>query len=233
MKIEKITENKIRIVVNIEELRKNNVDLEDFMMNNIESQKFFLDMLNKAEKEVGFKTKDCRLLIETFSSPDEIFVFTITKFSGSKSDKDANIPADIASSIASNLASKFIPKTKHSVQKTRPILKNSKKKPILKNPIYQFSSFEEFCNLCKVLEESKISLTGIAKKVSLYSYDNTYFLIIENLNLSYKDLKKLFYILSEFACAVRKSRNFESHLTEYGQPIMKQNAFKTGVKYFV
>ena len=76
MKIEKLTDNKIRIIVNLEELETKNINLDDFIMNNIESQKFFLEILNRAEKEIGFKTNNCKLLIETFSSTYEyVWIF--------------------------------------------------------------------------------------------------------------------------------------------------------------
>ncbi|MBR3002564.1 MAG: adaptor protein MecA [Clostridia bacterium] len=203
MKIEKLTENKIRIIINIEELEKNNINLEGFMLNDTESQKFFLEILNQAEKEVGFITKNCKLLIESFSSLNDFFVFTITKFSNKESDK---------------------PKVK---------LKYTKKKTVLKNPIYQFSTFEEFCNLCEIISRLNIPINYIAKKISLYLYNDTYYLVFSELNLTYKNFKLLFSILSEFSCVVKNKSNFEAKLTEYGKTIIKQNAFKTGIRYFV
>ena len=79
MKIEKLTENKIRIILNVEDLEKNNIDLHSFMSNSIESQSLFIDILNQAEHEVGFSTKDCKILIEALASSDGNFIFTITK----------------------------------------------------------------------------------------------------------------------------------------------------------
>ena len=55
MRIEKLNENKIRIFLGIEDLREKNIDLHDFMSNSLESQDLFLDLLTKAEAEVGFK----------------------------------------------------------------------------------------------------------------------------------------------------------------------------------
>ena len=79
MKIEKLTEDKIRVIVNSEDLKNNNLDYQTIMEKPIESQKLFLEMLLKAEKEVGFYTEGCKLLVEAFSSSDGLFVFTITK----------------------------------------------------------------------------------------------------------------------------------------------------------
>ena len=42
MKIEKLTENKIRIILKIEEMNNNNIiNLHDFMIDNIKSKNFF------------------------------------------------------------------------------------------------------------------------------------------------------------------------------------------------
>lgn len=201
MKIEKLTENKIRIILKLEELSNNNINLQDFMADNIKSQKFFINVLNQAEKEIGFKTKDCKLLIEAFSSLDDTFVFTITKF----------------------------------LNKKRKIVSFNKKqnKLNLENPIYSFSTFEEFCDLCTYLDKSNLPLTNIAKKISLYLYNDTYYLAFSNLNLNYKYFKKLFSYLSEFSNIIKNPKEFESKLLEHGTPIIKKNAFTLGIKYFV
>ena len=59
MKIEKLNENKIRITLNLEDLNERDIDFHSFMSNSIESQSIFLDMLDKADREVGFNTYDC------------------------------------------------------------------------------------------------------------------------------------------------------------------------------
>ena len=79
MKIEKLTENKIRVVINTSELATDDTDINNIMRNAMESQELFLDILKKAEKEVSFYTDGCKLLIEAFSSLEDCFVFTITK----------------------------------------------------------------------------------------------------------------------------------------------------------
>lgn len=81
MRIEKITENKIRIILNIQDLKENNIDLHSFMSNSIESQDLFYDMLDKAEKEIGFKTKDYKLMIEALAVPERKFYFNCNSYS--------------------------------------------------------------------------------------------------------------------------------------------------------
>lgn len=70
MKIEKLNENKIRITLNMDDLNERNIDFQSFMSNSIESQDIFLDMLNRAEKEVGFNTDDCKIMIEALALND-------------------------------------------------------------------------------------------------------------------------------------------------------------------
>ena len=200
MKIEKLTENKIRIVLKLEELTNKNIDLHDFMVDNLKSQKFFIDILDKADKEVGFNTKDCKLLIEAFSSLDDVFVFTITKYLSSK--------------------------------KKKLLINKKQNKYSLTTPIYSFNSFEEFCVLCEFLNKSNLPLSNIADYISLYLYNDTYYLVFKKINLTYKHLKKLFSVLSEFGTIIKNGENFESKLLEYGKIIIKKNAFKTGIKYF-
>ena len=66
MKIEKLTENKIRVILNLNDFAKEHTDIHAIMTKPVESQSFFLDILLKAEKELNFHTDGCRLLIEDF-----------------------------------------------------------------------------------------------------------------------------------------------------------------------
>ena len=79
MKIEKLTENKIKITLNIDDLDENNINLHSFMANSFETQDLFYTILDKAEKEVGFITDNYKLMIEALSSSDGTFILTITR----------------------------------------------------------------------------------------------------------------------------------------------------------
>ena len=144
MKIEKLTENKIRVIINSEDLKNNNLDYQTIMEKPIESQKLFLEMLLKAEKEVGFYTEGCKLLVEAFSSSDENFVFTITKYV----EKPVTPPNKL----------KVTPKKK---------IKNVNPKST--TSIYAFPNFEEFCDFCSAIHNTgKIHSKQLAKNISEY-----------------------------------------------------------------
>ena len=203
MKIEKITENKIRIILNIDDLRAKNIDLHSLMSNSIESQDLFVDMLDEAEKTIGFYTKDSKILVEALASSDGHFVFTITKV-----EEDA-------------------PKRK-SVK-----IKRKTTKTNFKKAIYKFETFDEFCSFCSYINNARFNkLKGLAKNTMLYLYNNTYFLVVVDINLKYTDLKAFYVAISEFAKHVDYSSSLESKLVEYGKPIMKRNAITRSIDYF-
>ena len=56
MKIEKLTENKIRVIVKPSDLDIKNLDIRSFMTKALKEQNFFTNMLKKAKEEVGFNT---------------------------------------------------------------------------------------------------------------------------------------------------------------------------------
>ena len=203
MKIEKITDNKIRIILNLDDLKAKNIDLHSFMSNSIESQSLFYDMLNEAEKTVGFYTKDSKILIEAIASSEGFFIFTITKVE-EESQKRKSL------------------RIKRKTSNTN-----------YKKAIYKFESFDEFCNFCTYLNNNNYkNIDNYAKNTSLYLYNNLYFLIIYNVNINYPNINGISALITEFAKNINHPENFESKLIEYGKPIMKRNALKRSIEYF-
>ncbi|HBC85168.1 MAG TPA: hypothetical protein DCZ30_07260 [Clostridiales bacterium] len=81
MKFEKLNEDKIRITLSSQDLVEKDIDFHSFMSNSIKSQNLFLDILEEAEKKVGFVTKDYKVRIEALAMNDGDFIFTVTRFS--------------------------------------------------------------------------------------------------------------------------------------------------------
>ena len=208
MKIEKLNENKIRITLNMDDLNKRNIDLHSFMSNSIESQDIFLDMLDKAEEEVGFNTDDCRIMIEALALKNGLFVLTITKFK--HTDETSNIS-----------------KKNVHIRRKNPILN-------LEKTIYSFDSFDIFCDFCSflknILEENQIS--KFAKNAELYEYNSNYYLVLSNLNTNSKSFKYICSSITEFADFVNNSELFETKLKEYGKLISGKNALLKCMQYF-
>lgn len=79
MRIEKLNEDKIRIILDVTDLREKDIDYQAFMSNPIDTQKLFLDMLEEAEEQIGFDTKDYKITIEAIATIDGTFVLTVTR----------------------------------------------------------------------------------------------------------------------------------------------------------
>ena len=206
MKIEKLTDNKIRIIINLEELSEKNIDIYNLASSKETIYKLFDGILKEAEKQVGFKAQDCRLLIEAFSASDDYVVFTFTKY-----------------------------KNKVSTETTNKKLKFKRKtySNNYENAIYEFNNFEEFCNFCIYCQSSKLSdLKQFAKNISLYEYNNSYYLIFTNINKDFTYTNLFYTTISEFSNLASTSIVYKSKIQEYGKVIFKANAIKNGIKYF-
>ena len=204
MHIEKLNENKIKITLNLDDLKENNIDLHSFMSNSIESQDLFYDMLDKAEKEVGFETKNYKLMIEALAIPEGKFILTVTRFSPEKEQK------------------------KKVRARRRSIVSESKLS------IYKFNNFEDYITFCdyarKRLNDSTYTKL---KKSTLYKYNSKYYLRIQINNLDLNTFKAIHCLIIEFAVLISNSDIFERKLIEYGNVIFKSNAILNCVKAFL
>ena len=215
MKIEKLTENKIRVIINTNELDLNFSNINSTTLNDFGNQELFLNILKKAEKEVDFYTDGCKLLIETFSSleDEDFFVFTITKY----------VPKNIDKGTTSN-------------KKT-----NARKKLVVRaksfnnfdtSTICYFENFEVFCEFCEAINLHRINFKKLINYSTLYLWKNIYFLILKNIDTSSTNCLLLYSKLSEFGKIISYSDSFERKLLEHGDVIMKKNAINTGIKFF-
>lgn len=207
MKIEKLNENKIRITLNLTDLEENHIDFHSFMSNSIESQKIFLDMLDKAEKEVGFVTENYRVMIEALAMSNGNFVLTVTRFE---------------------------PEKANTTYKKKKV--NIKRKVSLvdtKKAIYCFNSFDEYCSFCGFLSNNVLKyMNDFADAMSLYEYNDKYYLVISNIHVNNNLLKTFCSSITEFARFIEDANLFENKLHEYGNLIMKDNAIDTCIKHF-
>ena len=211
MKIEKLTEDKIRIIVNSSDLKLENLDIKSIMSKAIERQGFFTYMLEKAKDEVGFNTDGCRILIEAFSTSDDILVFTITKYS------------------IDSTSNKTLNPNKIGVKAKRKSLNITNKQAL-----YKLKSFDDFCDFCECIsKEYKFNIKTLSKNTYLYLYNNIYYLLMKNINIEELARKNFYSIASEFLSPAHYSNNFESKLLEHGKLIIKGNSIVTGIKYFV
>lgn len=214
MKIEKLTDNKIRIILNLEDMAQNNVDMQAIITNSKENQNLLEKLLSKAEKEVGFVTQNSKVLIEAIASSEGEFVFTITKLSPDFATVpySANIPSP-------SPKKKIIARHKTSFSKKL---------------IYHFDNFDIFCDFCSYIKNSQFSnLKDFSKDISLFLYNDSYILVISEINPKFEFIKQFKTAILEFANKHNYSSSFENKLLEHGKCLFKKNAISKCIKLFV
>lgn len=205
MRIEKLSENKIRIFLNLEDLKEKNIDIQSFMSNPIESQALFLDVLALAEEKMGFVTKNYQLSIEALAMSCGDFVLTVTR------------------------------KREESPKKKKHFQIKRKSEDLTQNSIiYAFQSFEDFIEFCIGYQNSPfLELKKYLNTACLYELNSTYYLVLSAPLVDMSVLKKFSTFMAEFAEFIYDSDLFARKLQEYGKLIIKTNPIKVTLKNFV
>ena len=201
MKIEKLNENKIRITLDLKDLEEKDIDFHTFMANPIESQNLFFDVLEQAEKEVGFKIKDSKIMLEAVAMSDGIFVLTVTRMENDKTKTDA------------------------PVRKKVKIKRKIKNIDISKCAIFEFMNFDDFLDFSNSL--STDALATIKKCIGsskLYLYNSKYYLIVDKIANDQTLIKHFCASVLEFGRLVSNSNTYRSTIAEYGKVIIKKDA---------
>ena len=202
MKFEKLNNDKIRIILNLQDLEDNNIDYQSFMSNSSDFQKLFLEMLDEAEEQIGFTTKDYKLMIEALATLNGDFIITVTRF----------LP-DL------DISPTYNKKTVKVKRKTNTLINDS--------IIYEFNNYDDILDFILLLKNSNIKgFTSFTKDFSLYSYKNNYYLVMDNINKNFSGIKTFLCALTEFGKSINNSNLFKSRLNEYGTLIVKNNFYK-------
>lgn len=197
MRIEKISENKIRIYVSFDDLEERDIDLSSFNYNSPETQELFWDLMEQAELEFGFETHESQLCIEAVTDVEQGFIITITKI-----DDDSDFES----------IQKFI-KNRYR----RNDLKFKKKTGTAGSMIviYNVETFDDLCNLCARL---KPYYSG---ESSVYQCEGSYYLVLRKMDDTEYKLEN---ILAEYGDRVLNVMFFEGYLNEYGTLMVENDA---------
>lgn len=204
MKFEKINNKKLKITLSYNELPSDN-DLDKLMSDTDAAQETFFKLLDEANKEVGFDTKDYKIKIDAKSLYNGDLIFTVTKLVKLK-------------------------KTSVSVKPKKVIKTESKTQTY---SIYKFDNFDDFCSFCTYLKTNKIKyLNRLAKSCILYKYNDAYYLSLKQINENFQNLHSFYSSITEFSKYYSSKDLFISTLNEYGTVYLDNNALILGQKYF-
>lgn len=195
MKIERINDNKLKIVLSKQDLIDKNIDIHTLNPNSIESQDLFFDILQEIEFYYGFDMGNSQVLLEGVSTSSGGMILTVTKNSAT-------------------------PKHNHTNTKIKPKIKATKKNNTLemKDLIYKFDDFDNICEFINRIKNIRITYEN-----SLYEYNQNYYLVLSCSENDEKIYKKLLFVLSDYA-TFASNVSIKNKLNEYGNMIIEKNA---------
>ncbi len=197
MRIERVNENMIKILVDASDIRTWNVDIKNFTDNTPEAQELFRFALKRAEQDVDFCVGEAQLLVEARPANDNGFVMIISKLESE---------ADIATALL---------RTGKRVKSAEfKIKRRSRSVSLLR--IFKFEDFESLCSGVREVYETYIGESRLIK------YQGEFYL--ELVPRDSFGLFELENIMSEFAEKVRNPVVVQGVLNEHGLVMIKGDA---------
>ncbi len=207
MRIERINENRIKVIIEADEAMANNLTVKDITDNTQVAQKMFWQVLRLAEENINFSVGSAKLFVETIPSCEEGIGMVITKVCTEE---------DIDKAV------------KNCFYKGR--IKRSELKPLNSSDgrqrkyIFRFESFDAVCSGAGQLEKGYFGIS------TLYKYDGYFYLYLipdDPISLCEADT-----VLSEFAVKQKNGQYFHGRLNEYGKVMIENNAVEVLSEYF-
>ena len=223
MRLEKINENKLKIIFDSNELIENHISVHSFLSNSVESQKFLLAILEIANEDFGFDSSNSEISYETFSFKNQCFIIFVTKNIPQNTSsflQISNLPKTTTSNFLrdintkSNLSDYFVRKNAQNFKNT-----------INKNLSYYsfFQNINDLFDFCNYINSLKIHLNI---QSSLYRYNNLFFIETKNILHQSSETNKYFSILSEFQNTYILSENAGQKLKEFSNLLISNNAIQ-------
>ena len=206
MRIEQIAENKIKIVINNDDIKKWNVDLKNFTDNTPEAQDMFWFALKRAEQDVDFTVGRSQLLVETRALDDDGFVMEVSRIENEN-----------------ELSQAFI-KMGRKITQTEVRLRRRQREESLYR-IFKFSDFEDMCRGVKEISELYLGSSKVFK------YLGDFYLELKPIDSF--GLFEIENILSEFSEKSKNPTLLEGVLTEHGKIMIDRDAVAVITKNFI
>lgn len=189
MKIEKITDNKVKITIPFEELERRNITLHDIEINSAVAKDFFTDLIEESNIDECFEFEDSQLFIEASADTNNTFILTVTKIEDipdvSSYNKNSNL------SLCTRLDSQLFEFS--SLERILEFCQITKKENLYfgKNSLYKYDDryfilFSDSSIRNKKFQKTHTMLTEYSSRY--FSYDLFYTAIIEKSDVIIKNL---------------------------------------------
>ena len=198
MKIEKISDDTIKVTVFLADMIKWNVSYDTLLPKDPDSSEMFWDIIHRATEETGIKFENCRLVIEAMQKDKDSFILLITK--KNLSEKEQKKP------------------TRYKYQNKNK--KTGDKQSVL---VYSFKGIEEVTAFAKNNLYYCFLFDG---KNSIYRVDNEIKLVVEIIPELKEYVASFNDRVCEYANIMRASYLYSAYLKEHIKPILENNALK-------
>ncbi len=206
MKIEKMSENQVKIVLNKEDLNERNIKLSELAYGSEKVQSLFREMMEQAVVEYGFQSDNTPLMVEAFPIALDSIMILVTKVSSSDE-------------LEGKLS--LLPQTRDGRKFKKKGLLEEKSENVEDDKIciYSFHSLDDVASLSSRLYKL---FTGTNL---LFKEQSKYFLVLHtDEGLETLTLQELESILSEYGQKHTSSYLSKFYLYEHGELLIKDSA---------
>lgn len=207
MKIEKISDNIIKVTISLNDLEERNIDFQSLTHNSAAAQELLWDMMELAEMQYGFDFSNTHIVFEPVCDFKEGFIITITQL-----DEDTDFES----------LQKYV---KNKLRRNDSRVKKKARRIVY--PVRMVYCFESLEDICSVVDKMYYIYSG---ESTVYKLKNKYYLVLKSTKpLNYM---KLEILLSEYGSKVYNSGFYEGYLNEYGDIMIEKCAVDVINTYF-
>lgn len=203
MRFKKVSENKLQIIMNRDDLTERNLVKWDMLPHNSSTQKIFQEILEEAYDACGFEVENnTQLMIEAFPITGESMIINVTKI-------DGNNVRNLLEEELAGISAKLLDELQGSDGDEEEEYEKS-----FVDGVYCFRSLDDVIDLSVQLKEQ------YEGESILYKYDEQYFLHLINLQ---EDEQEIMGVLSEYGNLVSLAKEF---LKEHGEIVIEKDALQ-------
>ncbi len=252
MKIEKISDNQIRCTLSHQDLVDRELKFSELAYGSEKAKALFRDMMQQASYEFGFEADDIPLMIEAIPISKETLILVITKVDNpddlnrkfsklSPGDEDTD-GEGVAKGIAEELIERFNRYTKgvedadltemQDENSENPAPEAAKADKVYVNTashalhkadteaLFSFSSLDDIIHVSRDISDIYHQRNSVYKNNS----NHRYYMLLHDDGINEDDFEKTCNIILEYGVAERSSYATASHLMEYCDVIISDNA---------
>lgn len=225
MKFERISEDKLRVTLSAEYLRKREIEIKTMRPNSRQYQELLRDVLDRASVEMGGNGLGKRIIVDGCGDKDGNWIITITKVNkfGPNDAPPRPMPRLSKDEPVDDLMDALMSLPDEDYAELTREIPNSKFEGFV---IFSFRDFESLLGACSHCPNPKIMPS------QLFLYKNEYYLVIKISDKNYTDSVIFESACNEYHGKMFYGREIMSTLLEYGKPLIKRGAIPTLLRKF-